>query len=233
MTQPINENITTIQRAALVAGFGLLIMVLTVPFAEFSIIPSLVNYGDATETLQNIQNNPLKFQLAISLYLITFIMDVFVAWALYVFLRPVSVHLSLLTAWMRIVYTVIALAATLNLINVTVLTRSSTYLKDLENILPSLIMAEIQSFGWQWSFSLLLFGIYLLMLGYLVFKASYIPRVMGVLLMVSGLGYILDTIGIFFFPGINRDLLMITFFGELIFMLWLLIKGWRVNELYK
>jgi len=68
------------------------------------------------------------------------------------------------------------------------------------------------------------------MLGYLVFKASYVPKIMSIFLIVSGLGYLSDTIGFFFFPEVDRSFLMITFFGELIFMLWLLIKGWKIQE---
>jgi len=224
------ENLSTIRKSALVAGLGLLVMVLTVPFAELSILPSLINYSDAQETMENIQGNPSKFKLAFILYFITFFMDVIVAWALYVFLKPVNANFSLLTAWMRIVYTVLALVATLSLVNVMVLTGSSEYLMTLGDTLPALVLTEIRNFGRQWSFSFFFFGTYLLMLGYLVFKASYVPKIMSIFLIVSGLGYLIDTIGVFFFPGVDLGFLMITFFGELIFMLWLLIKGWRIRE---
>lgn len=228
--QNVEDDLTNIRKSAIVAGIGLLIMVLTVPFAELSILPSMINYSDAQETLENIKANPSKFKLAFMLYFITFMMDVIVAWALYVFLKPVNANLSLLTAWMRIVYTVIALVATLNLINVMILTGSREYLSLLGDALPAMVLTEVRNFGWQWSFSFFFFGPYLLLLGYLAYKASYVPKIMGILLMISGFGYLLDAIGFFFFPTIDRSLLMITFFGELIFMLWLLIKGWKVQE---
>ncbi|MEX0313787.1 MAG: DUF4386 family protein, partial [Allomuricauda sp.] len=67
--------------------------------------------------------------------------------------------------------------------------------------------------------------------GYLVVKASYVPKIFGVLLLVAGFGYILHTLGAFFFPTVNLDFLFFTFFGELVFMVWLLIKGRKLQPL--
>ena len=230
MQPNLSTQLTTLRKAALIAGLGLLVMVLTVPFAELSILPGLINHSDAQETFHNIRAHPLLFKLAFMLYFITFFMDVIVAWALYVFLKPVNANFSLLTAWMRIVYTVIALAATLNLVNVMVLTGSNAYLQEFGDTLPAMVLTQMRYFGWQWSFSFFFFSTYLLMLGYLVYKASYIPKIMAVFLFLSGIGYLLDTLGFFFFPGVDLSLLMITFLGELVFMVWLLVKGWRVQE---
>jgi hypothetical protein len=223
------REISLVRRSALIAGLGLLVMALTVPFAELGIIPDMVNYSDAQETFENIRNELPRFNLAFSFYLITFFMDVVVAWALYVFLRPVHAHFSLLTAWMRIVYTVIALAATLNLVNVMLLTGSPGYLSEFGDLLPAMVLTEIRKFGWQWAFSFFFFGTYLIMLGYLVIKAEYVPKIMGVLLIIAGAGYLIDTLGRFYFSEVNLEYLMITFMGELVFMLWLLIKGWRIE----
>ncbi len=55
---------------------------------------------------------------------------------------------------------------------------------------------------------------------------------MGVILTISGLGYMTDALKPFLFPNFNSEFITITFFGELIFMLWLLIKGSRIKEQY-
>ena len=94
----MNKEIS-LSKAAIIAGIGLLLMTLTVPFAEFKILPDLVNPNSASETAFNITNNIFLFNAAIFLIFITIVCDIVVAWALYVFLKPVNRNLSLLTAW--------------------------------------------------------------------------------------------------------------------------------------
>src|SRR5215212_460380 len=110
-------NQISLRSAALLAGIGLLIMVIAAPFAELYVYPKLIIPGNAAETVKNILENKSLFASAIFSYLITFICDVLVAWALYVFLKPVNEPLSRLTAWFRLVYTGIALVALLNLVS--------------------------------------------------------------------------------------------------------------------
>lgn len=218
-----------IQIAGLIAGIGILIMVLTVPIAEFVIFPDLFDYGDAKATFNNIKENRRLFTVGIFLHLSTLICDVIVAWALYVFLRPVNKDFSLLTALFRIVFTVVTLAALLNLVSVLNLTHNLNASMTYGDSLPSQVLLSIKNFNLQWSFAFVFFGIYLVLLGVLSYKATYVPKVFGILLVVAGLGYLTDTIRSFFFPTVSMDYLMITFFGELVFMFWLLIKGWQVK----
>src|SRR6476659_3517390 len=110
-----NTTKTSLRTASLIAGFSLLVMVISAPFVELVAYPKLVIPGKATETIQNIKNNRGLFTYVIFGYLLTFIADVVVAWALYILLKPVNEHLSLLTAMFRGIYTIIALLALLNL----------------------------------------------------------------------------------------------------------------------
>ncbi len=66
-----------------------------------------------------------------------------------------------------------------------------------------------------------------------MFRSGYtgwISKVVGVLLVVPGIGWIVYELSPYLYPGANLDWLFYTFFGELIFMLWLLIAGWRIKE---
>jgi len=222
---------TPIRRAAIIAGIGLLIMVIAAPFAELFVFPKLVVPGNATETAKNIVANKTLFISGIFGYLITFICDLLVSWALYVLLKPVNENLSLLTAWFRLVYTVIALVALLNLVTVFRLLNASAYLTVFQpDQLHAQAMLSLDAFRSQWYFGLLFFAIHLVLLGYLVFRSNYIPRILGVLLAIAGLGYMLTTLKPYLFPHVNIDFAMYTYYGELIFMLWLLIKGSRIKE---
>jgi hypothetical protein len=76
----------------------------------------------------------------------------------------------------------------------------------------------------------LFFGFHLGLVGHLVFKSNYIPRILGVLLIIAGLGYLTNALEPFLFPNINVDFAKFTFYGEPLFMLWLIIKGSRIQE---
>lgn len=224
-------NKTSLRTAALIAGIGLLIMVVAAPFAELFVFPKLVVSGNAAETAQNIIANKTLFTSAIFAYLITFICDLIVAWALYVLLKPVNEELSLLTAWFRWVYTVIALDALLNLVTVLrILNTSDSLTGSQPDQFSAQVMLSIQAFRSHWYFGLIFFGMHLGLLGYLAIRSKYIPSILGMLLIIAGSGYLLTNLKPFLFPTINLDFAEYTFYGELIFMLWLLIKGPRIQE---
>jgi hypothetical protein len=67
-------------------------------------------------------------------------------------------------------------------------------------------------------------------MGYLVFKSGYIPRILGVLLIIGGFGYLIENFVIFLLPSFDVDIAIFTFWGEVLFPLWLLIKGVNVEQ---
>jgi hypothetical protein len=117
----------SLHRAALIAGLGLLIIVIAAPFSELFVFPKLIVSDNAVKTIQNIIANETLFVSGIFGYLITFICDIGVSWALYVLLKPVNEDLSLLTSWFRLVYAVISFVALLNLVSVFRLLNTSDY----------------------------------------------------------------------------------------------------------
>ena len=221
----------SLRGSALIAGLTILIMALVAPFSELFAYPKLVNPVSASETVANISNNKMLFTSAIFGYLLTFTGDIVVSWALYILLKPVNEPLSLLTACFRLVFSVIALAALLNLVTVFRLLADHDYLVLFGQAqLYAQVMFYLMMFKSGYHFGILLFGIHLILLGCLVLKSNYIPGIMGILLIVCGLGYMIDVLRPFLFPDINLKFITLTFFGELIFMLWLLIKGSRLKE---
>jgi Domain of unknown function (DUF4386) len=78
--------------------------------------------------------------------------------------------------------------------------------------------------------SLVIFGIHLVLLGYLIYRSGYIPWILGILLVIDGLGWETDSLQPYLFPNAHLGLLFLTFLGELFFMLWLLIRGWKIQE---
>ncbi len=219
-----------LRKAALIAGFGLLIMTIAALFAEFA-RTSLIVAGDATTTANNIMAKEILFHSGIFGYIIVIVLDVVVAWALYVFLKPINQSISLLAGWFRIVYAAIFATCLFNLVTVLRLLNNSDYLKVFEiDESHTQVMLSLNAFNDGWNIALVFFGFHLGLLGYLVLKSNYIPKSLGILLIIAGLGYLIDSLGKILIPNYNVTIAMFTFIGELLLMFWLLIKGSKIQE---
>ncbi len=197
----------TLRQAALIAGIGYL---MPVAFAEFSIWPKLVIPGNIEQTVQNITAHGGLFVAAILCYLITLIEDVVIAWALYVLLVPVNRSLSLLTAWFR--YT-------------------PDYLTTFgSGPLHAQVRLLLNSFRYDWNMGLVLFGIHLVLLGYLIYRSGYIPWVVGILLVLDGLGTIIGMLQPYLYPNAHLGFIFSFSFVELLLPAWLLLRGWKIQE---
>ena len=230
MTKPLHH--ISLRTAAVVAGVTTLIMVFCAPFAELYAYPKLVVPGNGLQTLQNITSHRELFALLITGYTITFIGDLLAAWALYILLKPVNGFLSLLTALFRVVFAVIAIVSLLNLVNAFRMATTPDYATLFTPVqLQAQIMLSLSAFRYGFHFGLIFFGIYLWLLGYLVWRSKYIPWILGLLLIITGSGYFATSIQPYLFPSIRLSFAIYTFYGELIFMLWLLIRGWKISEI--
>lgn len=226
---PENRDGLTLRQAAVTAGFGYLLM--PVAYAEFSIFPKLLIPGNTQQTVENIGTHGGMFVAAILCYLITFILDVVIAWALYFLLAPVNRAVSLLTAWVRLIYTAMALSGLLNLVTVYRLVHTPDYLAAFgHGPLVAQVQLLLGSFRYTWSISLVVFGVHLVLLGYLICRSAYIPRVIGILLVIDGAGWAIDSLRPYLYPNAHLGFIFVTFFGELIFMVWLLARGWKIEE---
>jgi hypothetical protein len=220
----------TLRRAALATLVGYLLSFGT-PFASFYALPKLFVATSAAQTSQNILANPGLFAAAIFAMLLNFVGDVLAAWGLYMLLRPANAAWSLLAAWFRIVYTSAGLVAVLNLVTVHRLLASESTLAAIgRDPLDAQVQVALQSFEGQFGFSLILFGIYLVLLGWLFARAPYLPKWLGVILVIDGLGWIGTEAGPYLWPHASLGLLMVTSFGELVLLAWLIGWGVRLKE---
>jgi hypothetical protein len=219
----------TLRQAALIAGFGYLLGPVT--YAEFTIYPKLVIPNNIEQTVQNIAVHRELFAVAILCYLVEFIEDIVIAWALYYLLVPVNRALSQLTAWFRLMYTAIAFFGMLKLVAVFRIVTTPEYLAAFgSNPLHAEVKHLLGTFRDDWSIGLVLFGIHLVLLGYLIYRSGYIPKLLGILLVIDGLGWVIDSLQPYLYPNAHLSFLFITFFGEIFLMLWLLIRGWKIQE---
>jgi len=221
----------SINSSAIIAGIGLLLMGILAPIANFSILQGLIVPDDAAKTFSNIAASEGLFRLGISFFLIVAVLDIIVAWALYVFLKPINNSLSLLTAWFRVVYATMLGVVLVYLIHILQLVNGAEYLATLDtNQLQTLVMLSVRNFTLGWEFSLIVFGFHLLLLGYLVFKAGYMRKILGILIILAALGYLIDGFGKLLSADYTVSISMFTFIGEVILIFWLLIKGRKIEE---
>lgn len=211
--------------AALITGLTLFVP--TAPYAEFYVFKKLIIPDDAAQTTQNLLDNPKLFLSGIYAILFTFIMDVVLAWTMYIFVRPVNASLALLGAWLRVVYSVLAIVALFNFIYAYQLVNLPHFRETFKNE-HVLQLVNARRFGMNLAY--IVFGIYLILGGILIYKASYIPKVMGVLIMLAGVAWIMINLQPYFFKSYDFSWMMFFSVGELFFGIWLLVKGSRIKE---
>ena len=171
--------------------------------------------------------------------LIMVIFDAVLTWAFYVLLKPTNNSLSLLAAWFRLVNATIFGIALYNLFSVLQLLSGADYLTVFETgQLQAQVMLFLNAFNDTWLIGLVFFGFHLFVLGYLIFKSGYIPRILGVLLIVASLAYLIDSFANFLLPNYTNYatifLLVVvvpSVIAELSFTFWLLLKGGKIPEI--
>lgn len=221
----------SIKNSAIIAGISLLLMAIIAPIANFSILQGLIDPNDVAKTVSNITENIGTFRIGIVLFLIVAILDILIAWSLYIFLRPQNKSLSLLTAWLRIVYASILCVVIINLINVLQLLNGAYYLTAFsESQLQTQIMLSLNMFSQGWELGLIIFGFHLLLLGYLILKAGYMRKILGILILLAASGYVIDGFGKLLLTDYSISISMFTFIGEVVLIFWLLIVGRKIKE---
>src|SRR5215207_6246299 len=205
----------SLRTAAIVAGLGLLLMAILSPIAYLNTFQSLVVFDNAALSAQNILNSIGEFRTAIILLFIVAILDIVVAWGLYIVLIPANKNLSALAAWLRVIYGGIFIFAISKLyVALQVITPDGTQ-----------TMSFLKAFQSIWDMGLILFGFHLLVLGYLVFKSGYVPKWLGAFLVLAAVGYIVDGVGKTLSADYNLNIAQFTFVGEVLLIFWLLWKG--------
>ncbi len=225
----------SLRKAARIAGLGYLAIFIFGILAGIAGIPGLF---DATTIASNLMANEVGFRIGIASWLIAHIADAVVAWALYVLLKPVNTSLSLLAAWFRLIFTGIAVINILNLLIALQLSKGADSLGVFE---PGQLQAQMMLFlNAYWDgilISFVFFGLHIFFLGYLILKSDYIPRILGVLLIVASIGYLINSFANFLIPNLGNSagiLLTVTItpaiIAELSLTLWLVIRGGKIEQ---
>jgi hypothetical protein len=220
----------TVRRAGVVAGAALLLMAAAAVPANFIVVEGMITPGDGAATAAEILAGVGTFRLGVLAWLLIVVLDVVIAWALYRVFRPVSAAVSALAAGFRLVYTAVLLVAVGQLLRaLDVLTGDSSLDVLGADAVAAHALLELSAFGRIYDIGLLLFGVHLALLGYLSLRSGYIPRVIGALLVVAGAGYAFDTVAAVVALDLPFEVSLVTFLGELLLGLWLLLANRRMR----
>jgi Domain of unknown function (DUF4386) len=219
----------SIRTASITAGAALLLMSIVAIFGKIVVVDGLVTEGNAAETAADILASEGLFRLGIVSLVVVIALDVVVAWALYRVFSPVSKSLSMLAATLRLVYSGVFMVAVAELLGVLrLLSNDGSVAVFGADQLNAQAMLGISAFNDIWYVGQFLFGLHLLVIGYLAYRSGYVPRVLGALLAIAGLGYAADSLGAVLSSGSWTDISSFTFIGEFLLALWLLIRARRI-----
>jgi hypothetical protein len=210
---------------------GLLYLVLAV-FGLFSALTlqSLVVPGDAASTAANILERLWLFGSSLVGWIVIVVAAVAVSITLYLLLEPVSRALSLVVAALRLVYAAILGAILLNLYDAfRLLTGAGPGAGSHALQQHTMVLTSLDTLSTGFLLALVFFGGHLAALGFLLYRSRYVPRMLGILVVAAGVGYILDSLATFFVPGhgglAGAVLVAPALVGELGLTAWLLVKG--------
>jgi hypothetical protein len=228
--RPEAEGGWSTSSAGLIAGVAILLMSVLAGFGNFVAVHGMVTQGDAAQTAHDVMASEGVFRLGIVSLFLVVALDVVVAWALYRVFSPVSRGVSLLAALFRLVYAGVFLVAISQLVSAVHLLGTDPSLSMFTpRLLEAQALSDINAYTDVWTAGLLLFGIHLFLVGCLAYRSGYVPRLLGVLLAVAGLGYGLDSVATVLSDGAWTDVSAFTFIGEFLLALWLVIRGRRLG----
>ena len=232
----MNQETISLKKKARFAGFVYLLLAIPAPFALLYIPATLYVRGDAAATIANIQASESLFRAGIVTSLAVHVIFLLVAFAIYRLFEGVNRT----QAWLMVAFVVVSAAVgflnDLHQIAVLILSSGADFLAvftkpQLDAL--ALFFLRLHSHGIQ--ANSLFWGLWLLPLGFLVYRSRFIPRIFGVLLILNGLAYMLSSVTYFAAPQyvdlVSRITIGPKFAGELPFLLWLLIKGVRTEEI--
>ena len=217
----------TVSRFARLAGVAMLLSIVFGFLGELYLPGKIVVSKDATATAANIVGNPTLFRLTFAAYLVEGLCDITLCVFFYILLRPVDRNLALLSAFFGIASMVIYAISESSFFAASVILGDSSgmtsFSPDQRNALAYLAIRLSGTIAWLF---LCLYGIASMLRGYLIARSTYLPKFIGVLLMIGGFGFFLRSATFLLAPKLSSPyLLMPMALAGIPLMGWLLIRG--------
>jgi len=220
----------SIKNIARIAGLLYLILSALSAFGLVYVPSVLIAPRDAATTVSNILANEWLFRLGIVSNLLAFTVNIFVVVFLYKLLKLVNEGVASLMVILILMGLAIGMLNELNQVAVLLFSSADYLTAFTADQLQALVLLSLDLYEHGFLISHIFFGLWLFPMGYLIFKSGFLPRFLGVLLIIAGFGYLVDFILFFLFPDVGVRVSEFTFVGEVLLLLWLLIRGVNVEQ---
>jgi len=216
---------------ATTAGIMLVISILAGGFGELFVLSKLMVTNDATATANNIKGSAFLFRLGFASYLVEAVCDVSLALILYQLLKPVRNDISLLAAFFGLMATAtFAFAEIFYFMALPLLTGSYEGAFSADQI-NSLVLISLKVYAYGGGIFMVFYGIAAMLRGYLIFRSGYLPRFLGLLIIVGGACFVLRNFAYVLAPSYAYNLLLLPMILSMLTMaIWFLVKGVSIEK---
>ena len=222
-----SSHLDAIDRYARYAGVAMLLSLVFGALGEAYLPGRIIVTGDAAATAANITAHPTLFRMAFATYLVEGFSDIVLCVLWYIILKPVDRNLALISAFVGVVSMITFAIAQSHF------WASSIILKDVggmtaftEEQRTALAYLSIRMATMTASLFLCFYGTASAIRGYLIARSGYLPKVLGVLLMIGGAGFILRSLTYILAPAFGSTLMLIPMaVAGIPLTFWLLVKG--------
>jgi hypothetical protein len=232
----MQTNQNTLVNTARIAG-GLYLLLILFGIYSLLYVPSqIIEWDNATQTAANIRENELLFRSGIVLGLLAYLVFLFLPLQLHQLLSSVHKRAAILMVVLAVISVPVSLLNYGHQFAALSLARGTGYLSNLTHAnLDPMVLMHLEQYYDGNLIAQLFWGLWLFPLGYLVFRSGFLPKILGLILMVGSVGYTLDFFGRALYSeyGATAIAAFITIpasIGEIGICLWLIFMGARVHK---
>jgi Domain of unknown function (DUF4386) len=214
-----------VQRYAKVAGVLLLVSIVAGGSGEAYAPSKVIVAGNAAATVANIKNFEFIYRLGFAAFLIESFADITLVLIFYALLKPASKELSLLASFFGLMATALFAVAELFYLAPLFMTVGPWKAFSTDQI-DELILLSLRFYQFAAMIFTGYYGIAWIVRAYLMFRSGYLPKFLGVLMGIGGIGFLTRNFLLILAPLYASPLLLMLLFpGALVLMVWLLVKG--------
>ncbi len=186
---------SSVQSYARAAGIMFLISFVAGSFGEFYVPSKLIVAGNAAATVSNILDHEMLFRLGFAGYLLEALCDVALALVLYVLLKPVHRNLALLSAFFGLLSTALFAVCEMFFFCAPLLVKNPAFAQSFTSgQLDALVYFFVRVYSLGAGLFMVFYGSASLVRAYLIYRSGYLPRFIGVLFALVGVGFIVKNL---------------------------------------
>lgn len=210
-----------------IAGSSYLLIIVLGAIGYLFIRDPLIVSGDAAATASNILQAESTWRLSITGDVLMHALDIPVMIILFFLLKQVNKPLAVASVAFNLVQTSVLVATKLLLLLPLLLLQSAEYVAAYDSEqMHAQVMTLLRLHDYGFGLGLIFFGFACIGYGLLLFNSRYLPKFLGILMMIAGASYLINSIALLVAPSLPVfPILVLAVFGELTLALWLIVKG--------